>query len=222
MASEGLARLGGICGLLFVFLMVPAYVVGYPDAPTSTSSVREALGYFGASPDPFVLANGVLTLFSSFFFLWFLGALHAVLRRAEGEGAGLSSVALVGGTTFIVLSCAGYAAELIYPATVQRFENFVPDADRVFESLALSSWLYHFCQVGAAVMVSAVSLAALSTGVLPRWLALIGFVVAVLTLLHFLLPLIGAVAGLVWVALTSALMLVGSGGASSPRRLSRR
>jgi len=215
--------LGGICGLLFVLLMVPAYVVGYPDAPTSTSSAREALGYFGASPGSFVLSNGVLAVFSTFFFLWFLGALHGLLRRAEGEAAGLSSVALAGGTAFIVLSCAGYAAEFIYPATLMRFENFAPDADRVFESLALSSWLYHFCQVGTAAMVSAASLVALSTGVLPRWLALVGFVVVVLTLLHFVLPLIGAVAGLVWVALASAaLMLAGSGGAPAPRRLSRR
>jgi hypothetical protein len=207
---------------LFVLLMVPAYVIGYPDAPTSTSSGREALGYFGASPNSFVLANGVLAVFSTFFFLWFLGALHSLLRRAEGEGAGLSSVALVGGTAFIVLSCAGYAAELIYPATLQRFENFVPDAQRAFESLVLSSWLYHFCQAGAAVMVSAASLVALSTGVLPRWLVLVGLVVTVLTLLHFLLPLVAAIAGLVWVALASAFMLAGSGRASSPRRLSRR
>ena len=223
MAGSGLARLGGICGLLFVLLMVPAYVVGYPDAPTATASSTEALGYFGDSPSAFILGNGVVAVFSTFFFLWFLGALHGLLRRAEGEDAGLSAVALAGGVAFIVLSCAGYAAELIYPATLVRFENFGPDADRVFESLALSSWLYHFCQAGAAVMVSATSLLALSTGVLPRWLALVGLVITVLTLLHFLLPLLAAVAGLVWVALASTLMLAGSGGAaSSPRRLSRR
>ncbi len=222
MTGDGMARLGGICGLLFVLLMVPAYAVGYPDAPTSTSSARDALGYFGTSPGSFVLFNGVLAVFSTFFFLWFLGALHGVLRRAEGEGGGLSSAALTGGTAFIVLSCAGYAAELVYPATLVRFENFVPDAQRVFEFLALSSWLYHFCQVGAAVMVSAASLVVLTSGVMSRWLALVGFVVALLTLLHFLLPLIGAVAGLVWVALTSALMLAGPGGAPSPRRVSRR
>jgi hypothetical protein len=33
---------------------------------------------------------------------------------------------------------------------------------------------------------------------------------------------VAAIAGLVWVALASALMLAGSGRASSPRRLSRR
>jgi hypothetical protein len=223
MSSEGLRRLGGICGLLYVLLIVPAYVVGYPDAPTSTSGASEALGYFGASPGSFVLFNGVFAVFSSFFFLWFLGALHGVLREAEGAGGALSSVALVGGIVFIALSCAGYAAELIHPATLLRFENFVPDAQHAFESLAFSAWLYHFCQVGAAVMVSAASLVVLGTGVLPRWLALVGFLVALLTLLHFLFPLVGAVAGLVWVALVSALMLIGSSeGASSSRRLSRR
>src|ERR687895_616454 len=110
MAGRNLARLGGVCGLLFVLLMVPAYVVGYPDAPTPASSAEEVVGYFGASPGTFVLANGILTVFSTFFFLWFLGALHGLLRRAEGEEVSLSSAALAGGALFIALSCAGYAA----------------------------------------------------------------------------------------------------------------
>jgi hypothetical protein len=221
MVGRGLARLGGVCGLLYVLLMVPASVVGYPDAPTPTSAAEDVIGYFGASPDTFVLANGVLTVFSTFFFLWFLGALHGVLRRAEGEEVGLSSAALAGGTLFIALSCAGYAAEVVYPAAVLRFENFAPDAQPAFTSLALSAWLYHFCQVGASVMVTATSLVALGTGVLPRWLVLVGLVVALLTLLHFLLPLPGALAGLFWVALVSALMLIGSGNTSAPRHLAR-
>ena len=214
MAGRGLARLGGVCGLLYVILMVPAYVVGYPDAPTPTSVDADVIAYFGESPDTFVLANGVLAVFSTFFFLWFLGALHGLLGRVEGEAGGLSSVALAGGILFIALSCAGYAAEIIYPAALVRFENFAPDAEPAFTSLALSAWLYHFCQVGASVMVAATSLVALGTGVLPRWLALVGFVVTLLTLLHFLLPLLGAVAGLLWIAVVSALMLIASGSAS--------
>ena len=54
-------------------------------------------------------------------------------------------------------------------------------------------------------MVTATSLVALGTGVLPRWVALPGFVVALLTLLHFLLPLLGALAGLLWVAVVGEL-----------------
>jgi hypothetical protein len=211
MTGGGVVRLGGVCGLLFVLLMVPAYVVGTPDAPTAASSAREVLGYYGTSTGNFVLLNGTIPILSTFFFLWFVGVLYGVLRRAEGVDGVLSAVALAGGILFITLSCVGYAVEIMYPATLQRFVNFVPEAQRAFESLALSSWLYHYCQVGDAVMISAASLVVLGSGILPRWLALVGF----------LLPLVGAISGLVWVTLVSALMLGGlSQGA--PRRRGRR
>jgi hypothetical protein len=128
---------------------------------------------------------------------------------------------LVGGVLFITLSCARYAAEITYPATLVRFEQFASTAQSAFTSLVLSAWLYHFCQVGASVMIIATSLAALGSGSLPRWLGLAGLAVALLTLLHFVAPLIGALAGLVWIAAVSALMLIGRGSASGSRRLAR-
>ncbi len=110
---------------------------------------------------------------------------------------------------FAALTSAGFAAEIIYPATLQRFGVLEPDAQFVLVSLTLSSWLYHFCQVGTSALVLATSLVALGTDVLPRWLALAGFLVALLTFLHFLFPLLGALAGLAWVAAFSVLMLGG-------------
>jgi hypothetical protein len=56
---------------------------------------------------------------------------------------------------------------------------------------------------------------------LPRWLALLGLLLALVALLHFQFPLVGTLANLVWVALVSVLMLVGAGSASTPRRLAR-
>src|ERR1044072_6156021 len=104
MSGSGLVRWGGVCGLLFVLLMVPAYVVGTPDAPTATSGAREVLGYYGASGGTFVLFNGTVPILSTFFFLWFLGVLYGVLRRAEGVDGVVSAVALAGGILFITLS----------------------------------------------------------------------------------------------------------------------
>jgi hypothetical protein len=94
MVDRRVARLGGASGILYVVLFIPAYVVGYPDAPTSASGVQEAFDYFGGEQSTFLIFNGVLTIFSAFFFVWFLGMLHSVLRRAEGEGVGFASVAL--------------------------------------------------------------------------------------------------------------------------------
>jgi hypothetical protein len=222
MSGGGLVRLGGVCGLLFVLLMVPAYLVGSPDEATPVSGVREVLGYYGTSADNFVFFNGSRVLVCALFFMWFLAVLYGVLRRAEGLDGVLSTVMLVGGVFFIVLQCAGNAVEIMHPASVQRFVNFVPDPQLAFASLALSTWLYHFCQVGDAVMISAASLVVLGSGILPRWLALVGFLAAILALLHFLLPLVGSVSGLVWVVLVSALMLGGlSRGTQAPRRARR-
>jgi hypothetical protein len=215
-------RLGGIFGLLAVVVMIPAYLVGYPDAP---GSPEEASAYFGAGIGTFVFFNGVLPLFHVLFFILFLGVLYGVLRGAGDDdargvrGGGLSAAALAGGIVFVGLEAVGFAAEILYPAALQRFGVFEPDAAFVLVSLTLSSWLYHFCQVGASAMVLVTSVVALETGVLPRWLALAGFVVALLTILHFLVPLVAALVGLLWIAAVSVLMLTGGvRSAGGPRR----
>jgi hypothetical protein len=153
----------------------------------------------------------------------FLGVLYGVLRSAGDSdrwvGEGLPAAALAGGIVFVTLSAAGFTVEILYPAVLHRFGVLESDAAFVLVSLALSAWLYHFCQIGAAAMVLTTSLVALGTGVLPRWLALGGLVVALLTLLHFLVPLLGALARLAWIAVVSALMLAGSVGSSGDQHI---
>jgi hypothetical protein len=166
------ARLGGIGGILYVVLFIPAYIVGSPDAPNRASTDQGVFDYFAEGLGAFLFFNGVLTIFALFFLLWFLGALYGVLRSAEGdeEGGWLSSAALVGGIVFATLSYAGEAVEIVHPATLSRFEDFEPDPQLVFMTLALASWLYHFCQVGTSVLATATSLLALRRGFCrPGW-----------------------------------------------------
>ena len=98
MAEENLVRLGGVSGLLAVVTMIPAYLVGYPDAPGTPVLAQS---YFGAGSGTFVFSNGVLPLFHVFFFILFLGVLYGMLRGAgggaRGIGAGLPAAALAGG-----------------------------------------------------------------------------------------------------------------------------
>ena len=226
MAYANLVRLGGLFGLLAVIVIIPGYLVGYPDSPASPEL---ATSYFEAGVSTFLLANGVLPLFHVFFLILFLGVLYGVLRRAQEDtnegGGGLPAAALAGGIVYAALLAVGAAVEILYPASVQRFGLLEADPAQqqiVLTSLTLSSWLYDFCQVGASALVLTTSLVALGTGVLPRWLVLAGFVVALLTLLHFLLPLLGALAGLAWIAVVSVLMLadaVGSTGGPHIRRV---
>jgi hypothetical protein len=210
MANTTAARLGGIGGILFVVLFFRSYLTP-PDTPVPTSGPQDVVAYFSDRQDGILLYNGVLLIFAAFFFLWFLGALHGVLRSVEGGGGGFSSVALGGGLVFITLMLAGAAVEIVHPATLVRFENFQADAQLGFLSLALSGWMYRFALAGMSVLIAAASVVVLATGVMPRWLALVGFVAALLALLRFLIPL-GGIVGLVWVLLVSVLMLVGRAG----------
>ena len=113
--ADRAARLGGISGLLYVVLFIPAYVVGYPDALDRASNEQGVSAYFD-EVGTFLLFNGTLSIFAAFFFIWFLGALHGVLRSAEEEAGWFSSVALAGGVVFVTLAWAGVAIEIIGPA----------------------------------------------------------------------------------------------------------
>ncbi len=221
MAYNTAARLGGIGGILFVVLFLPSYLTP-PDAPVPTSRPQDVIGYFADRQDGILLFNGLLLIFAAFFFLWFIGALYGLLWSAENQRGGISSVALGGGLVFIVLVLAGAAVEIVYPATLTRFENFAPDAQLGFLSLTLSGWMYRFALMGMSVLIAASSVVVLSTGVMPRWLALAGFVAALFALLRFLIPL-GGILGLLWVLVVSVLMLAGLAGRGSvgPRRVGR-
>jgi hypothetical protein len=180
----------------------------------------EAQTYFDAESGMFF--NGVLPLFHIFFFLLFLGVLYGMLRSVGGEARGIAeglpAVALAGGIVFATLSAAGFTVEIFYPAVLQRFGELRSETAFVLVSLTISSWLYHYCQIGTSAMVFSTSLVAVGTRILPGWLALAGFVVALLTFLHFLLPLLATLVGLAWVAVVSAVMLTGSSRGPRTRR----
>lgn len=201
-------RLGGISGILFVALVIPSFLSA-PDTPVATSESQDVIDYFNDRQDGILTNNGLLLVFAAFFFLWFLGMLYSVLRGAESEGHGFSPAALAGGVLFIALILAGAAVEIVYPATLARFENFQEDAQLGYLSLALSGWMYRFAFVGMSALIAATSLVVLRTGVLPGWVAWVGFVAALAALLRLLGPL-GAWLALLWVAAFSVLMIVGA------------
>lgn len=204
-------RIGGLSGLVSALVMIPAYVVGTPDDP---ATMAEAENYFD-SYSGFVTANGVVPLLHLLFFLFFLGTLTGLLRRADNDRTGLAATALAGGILLATLSAAGFAAEVVYPATLTRYAELPFDDQVAPMLLTLSTWLYHYCQVGTAVMILATSIVVWRTDILPRWTAL-GAVLGVLALLHTWIPLIAALGGLVWVGAIGLLMLF------RPPRIARR
>src|SRR3982074_3696921 len=100
MTDKTIVRVGGIGGLLFVISFIPAYLSA-PDSPSAASDLQTLLDYFTTRQTEILTLNGVLLVFSAFFFLWFVGVLHAVLQHAEREGYAFASDARIGARLFV-------------------------------------------------------------------------------------------------------------------------
>jgi hypothetical protein len=206
-------RIGGISGLLFVISFIPAYLSA-PDSPSAAANNQQLFDYFSTKQSEILTYNGLFLIVSAFFFLWFVGVLQGMLQGAAREGYGLSLVALMGGLLFIALVLAGAAVEIVHPAAQARFPHFQQDAQLGLASLALSGWMHRFAFVGMSAMIAASSLVALTTDVLPKWLAWAGFACAAVALLRVFGPLAGWLA-LLWMVVVSVLMLAGIVGRSA-------
>ena len=196
-------RIGGLFGFAAALIIIPAYVVGTPDAP---NSANQAERYYEAN-STFVTANGVLPLFHVLFFIVFLGALIVLLRRAENGRSGFAITALAGGIAFVTLEAAGFAAEVAYPAALVRYEELPLGGAMAPLLLTLSTWLYHYAQVGATALIIATSAVIWRTELLPKWVA-VGGVIGVVTLLHTWMPLTAAICGLVWIGAMGLVLLL--------------
>jgi hypothetical protein len=211
-ATSRLRTAAGLLGIVAVVVMIPSIVVGTPDTPGSS----EAATAYYEQASLFVTVNGFLPMLQVLSFLLFLGALAAIVRAEAPEAAMARYSVLTGGVAFLVLSAAGWAAELVYPATVLRFQDAALDAQHGAVFLTLAVWLYHFCQIGAAVMIIGGSLLALRSQVFPRWFAYLSWVAALGAVLHTWLGGWAAYISLAWVLIAAVLLLVGSRNGARP------
>jgi hypothetical protein len=198
--GSGTIRLGGLFGVASAATVIPAYVAGSPEAPDSPG---DAHAYFDGAAS-FLTANGTLPLLHLLFGLLFLGVLVSVLRSAAGP-TGAVYTALIGGSVFVALTAAGLAAEVAVPAAIIRFDDVsVTDYSQPF--LGLAVWLYHYSQIGSAVLIFATAYVVWRTGVLPKWSAVLA-VLGVPALLHVWIGLPGAYSTVAWIGGTGLLML---------------
>ncbi len=201
--SRNASLVGGLLGLVAVAAAVPAYLVGSPETP---SSPEQADAYYSAA-ETFVLLNGVVPILHVVTFLLFVAALATVIGTAGNRAFGARAAVLGGGIALASLTAAGFAAEVVYPATAAKAGDLdfggVP-----LIMLTLAVWLYHFAQAAGAVMMLGVAVASLRTGVFPKWFGWLSVVFAVIALSHTWTGIWAAWAGLLWILLVSVLIMV--------------
>ena len=173
-------RLGAISGLLYVVLLMG-----------STSSGSDA---------QFVI---VLELIAILLFLPFLGYLYSVLRRAEGEGAWLSTTAFGAGLVDLTIKLGSLA-----PGFAARTDGLDPQLHQALEKMNSVAFIVTMLPLG--VMLAAVAIVVLKTRILPLWLGLLAATTAPACLVNgmFLDAEFGPAFLLVllWIALASVVL----------------
>jgi hypothetical protein len=144
MSKPMLPRLGAACGIVFPIVMFLA--------------VGNGSGFAAWRA---IVATWALVLALPFF-----AYLYSLLRRAEGDGGWLATVALVAGVSGIVLKLGSHAPALaLHHHHIAKGTQLYKALDDMGGGATVMS-LYPL-----AICCAAVAAVALRTGVLPRWLA---------------------------------------------------
>ena len=169
-------RLGALSGVLYVALLMGL---------TSTGSDAQIVI--------------VLELIAILLFLPFLGYLHSVLRRAEGEGAWLVDLTIKLGS--------------IAPGFASRTEGLDPQLHQALEKMNSVAFIVTMLPLG--VLMAAVAVVILKTRVLPLWLGLMAAVTAPACLVNgmFLDAEVGPafLLFLLWVVMASIVLTLRAG-----------
>ena len=204
--ARQLERWGPIAGIVFVVLMVTGtlFVADVPDA----DAAQQALADYLTDGDNHTrnIIGAYIWVVGALAFLCFVTRLRSVLRAAEGGSGALSNLVFGAGVVFaaVWMTSASTFAALAYAVGVR--DAAVSDVDfvRVLPQLA---WFLLLVGGGfdAALLVST-AIVTLRTGVLPRWLAWLGIVIAIVLL--FDVVYVNIVPFLLWVLVASIVLLM--------------
>ena len=211
--ASALQRWSLLGGAVYVVLFVVGTILSFGGQPDSSSSPDKLRAYWSVGSHRDKVNFGWLFVgLGVLFLIWFVAALRQRIRDADTGF--LSSVVLLGGAIYATSTMAAFSIEAgiksmsddTYQHTV--YPELIHAADDV-------GWVVH---AGGAVWIAsliiATSIAAMRLGRVGRGLGITSVVAGVISL--------GAIAffpafiTLLWILVTSIVVFVRSGGASSP------
>jgi hypothetical protein len=201
MTAQRWERYAPLTGVLAVVLWVVGFLILSPGMVAQDAAPEQVLAHYQRNSG-MVLAGGLIFALGALSFIWFLGSLRVSLHSAEGGMGRIASIAFGGGLAMAV-------SALFLPAssmTIALAAGTIPatSADALHR---LPGVFFFGAEMFAAVLAGATGLVALRTAVLPRWLAWVSLVLAVVLLIP---PIgwVGALLGIpVWVVLVSVLLM---------------
>lgn len=164
--TPSLRWIGASGGILFVLLQIisQALIQTGGAEPPFSASAEEILSFFASKNSQISDLSAFVSTLSTIAFLWFIGALWASLREAEGEPAWLSLTLVSSGVMALAAVFASGGWQL---ATYRFTEGLDPQIARLlFDSGNLG---FANMWVPLASLLFAYTGIVLRTGELPRW-----------------------------------------------------
>lgn len=172
MEQKGWHRHAPLTGVLFVVLVVAAFIVG-GETPDLEDSPLKILKFYNDNDSEQMFAAALLA-WGSVAFLFFLGVLRSVLQAAEGGVARLANVAFGGGILLALgmLAFAGFTFTLADAA-----DHLTPAAAQALN--ALNTDFFFPLAAGLGALMISTGIVAIRSKVLPAWLGWITLLIGI-------------------------------------------
>jgi hypothetical protein len=194
-----------VAGILFAMILIVVLVLIHTSMPAGSTSAQWA---DDSTRRAAVRAALGLIPFAGIFFLWFIGVIRATLGDREDKL--IATVILGSGTLFVGLL---FTSAAFLTTLLTLHARGVPIGSETLAALQVlaRALMGTFGTRMAAVFMFSVTSLGMRTGVLPRWLVVVGVVTGILLLLS---PPLTAWVQMVfptWVLIVSVTALVRSG-----------
>lgn len=175
-------RVGGAFGIGFVVLFIIGPIILAGSTPHRDDSIEEIRRYFADDGDVYLAGDYIAGIAFLLFFLPYVVTLRWLLGSGEGWPPIWSWLTVVGGITGAVLGGAGsvfWGALAVGAATNPEVEDSSIRTLMELDAYARSVLVW----LPGALFVGAASFVVWRTGVLWRWLAILGLLAAALLLI---------------------------------------
>ncbi len=203
--SDRWGRLAPLVGIVFVVLVVVG-IAGSGESPEGNASTAKVVAYYTRNSSN-VKTFDIIFVLAFLAFVLFAGALRSYLRRSSGA-EGPAAVALGGAILLATATMIGSAVEFGLAENIAHLQPSAAQAlnllsDEIFIPALAGAFLFGLCS-GIAILRGAR---------LPSWMGWVAIVIGVAALIPpASLPALFAL--VIWTAIASVLMYLGSG--SSP------
>lgn len=167
-----------IAGLLFAVLFTAALIL-LRSQPMIAAGDAELVRLYATGQDlPAVIGGLYLAPFSGIMFLWFVAVIRDQL--GEREDRFFATVFFGSGVLFVALVFAATAVAIAPSVAVRYLGQAAPTASTIGLLRALSyTLMFAFATRAAAVFLIATATIGLRSRVIPRWLAITGYLLGV-------------------------------------------